>query len=111
MEAVLLSIHLIVAIGLVVTILLQRSEGGALGIGGGAGGMMTARGAGDLLSKTTRWLATVFIANSLLLGWVATHRQSDSSIIDEAMQAAPVTTEDTGNKLPDMPAIPEDGGN
>ena len=51
MQTVLLSIHLIVALALVVTILLQRSEGGALGIGGGAGGMMTARGAGDLLTK------------------------------------------------------------
>ncbi|WCL52950.1 preprotein translocase subunit SecG [Gimibacter soli] len=111
MEAVLLSIHLIVAIALVGVILLQRSEGGALGIGGGAGGLMTARGAGDLLTKTTRWLAIVFIANSLLLGWYATHKKTDNSVIEAAEQAAPVTQEEGGAQLPEMPTIPEDGGN
>ena len=108
MEAVLLTIHLIVAIALVGTILLQRSEGGALGIGGGPTGMMTARGAGDLLTRTTKWLAVVFLANSLALGWIAANRDGGTSVIDQA--AEQVDQENTGPKLPEIPTIPEDDG-
>ncbi len=108
MQTVLLSIHLIVALALVVTILLQRSEGGALGIGGGQGGMMTARGAGDLLTKTTKWLAIIFLANSLLLGWYAANKKSEADAVVEAAQEQPA--EDTGNKLPEIPTVPS-GGN
>jgi protein translocase SecG subunit len=57
---ILLVLQIIVAIALVGVILLQRSEGGALGMGGGPGGFMTARGAGDLLTRTTAILAAVF---------------------------------------------------
>ena len=109
MQTVLLSIHLIVAIALVVTILLQRSEGGALGIGGGAGGMMTARGAGDLLTKTTKWLAIVFLANSLALGWLAGQTKGEfDAVLD---QPAPEATEQDKDQLPDLPAIPDGNGN
>jgi len=108
MEAVLLSIHLIVAIGLVVVILLQRSEGGALGIGGGPTGMMTARGAGDLLTKTTRWLAIIFLANSLALGWLSANRASiDDAAIQEAVKQE---KEEGGSKLPELPTLPDDDG-
>ncbi|MFC4347650.1 preprotein translocase subunit SecG [Kordiimonas lipolytica] len=106
METVLLSIHLIVAIAMVVAILLQRSEGGALGIGGSQGGMMTARGAGDLLTKTTKWLAIVFLANSLLLGWFAAQQRGDDSIVQEVIQQE---QEDGGSQLPEIPTVPEDG--
>ena len=50
---ILLVIHILVAIALTGVVLLQRSEGGALGMGGGPTGFMTARGAGDLLTRTT----------------------------------------------------------
>jgi preprotein translocase subunit SecG len=107
MEAVLLAIHLIVAIAMVVAILLQRSEGGALGIGGGGqGGMMTARGAGDLLTKTTKWLAIIFLANSLLLGWFAANREGESAVIQEALEQE---KEEGGSQLPEIPTVPEDG--
>jgi protein translocase SecG subunit len=53
MITVLLLIHIMVAVGLVGVVLLQRSEGGALGIGGGGGGFMTGRSAGNALTKTT----------------------------------------------------------
>ncbi|GHF28363.1 hypothetical protein GCM10017044_24460 [Kordiimonas sediminis] len=105
MEAVLLSIHLIVAIALVATILLQRSEGGALGIGGGPTGMMTARGAGDLLTRTTKWLAIVFLANSLALGWISAQRNSDNDILQQAAEKAEEASD--GPKLPEMPTIPD----
>ena len=59
-QTVLLVLQILVCVGLVAVILLQRSEGGALGMGGGGGGMMTARGAGNLLSRTTAILAVFF---------------------------------------------------
>ncbi|MEX0299952.1 MAG: preprotein translocase subunit SecG [Kordiimonas sp.] len=108
MQTVLLSIHLIVALALVVTILLQRSEGGALGIGGSAGGMMTARGAGDLLTKTTKWLAIVFLANSLALGWLAGQTKGEFDSVLEQPAAAP--TEESKDQLPDLPSLPEGNG-
>lgn len=107
MEAILLTIHIIVAIAMVATILLQRSEGGALGIGGG-NGMMTARGAGDALSKTTKWLAIVFLANSLLLGWFAANNDDGASVIEQAVQQGQTTQEES--LIPETPTLPEDEG-
>lgn len=106
MEAVLLSIHLIVAIAMIVAILLQRSEGGALGIGGSQGGMMTARGAGDLLTKTTKWLAVIFLANSLALGWLAAQKRGDDAVLERAIEQ---DQEEGGSQLPEIPTVPEDG--
>ena len=63
----LLVLLVLVCIALGVVILLQRSEGGALGMGGGPSGFMTARGAGDLLTRTTSVLAGVFFFLCLLL--------------------------------------------
>lgn len=105
MQTVLLSIHLIVALALVVTILLQRSEGGALGIGGGAGGMMTARGAGDLLTKATKWLAIIFLANSLALGWLAGQQKGDLETV--VAEEPVIQTEEDGDKIPELPSLPE----
>ncbi|MBS0295932.1 MAG: preprotein translocase subunit SecG [Proteobacteria bacterium] len=64
---ILLTLEALVAVGLVLVILLQRSEGGALGIGGGGGGFMTARGAGNLLTRTTGILATLFFLLAITL--------------------------------------------
>lgn len=73
MQTVLLVIILLVAIALVAVILLQRSEGGAFGMGGGGtmGGFMTARGASNFLTRTTAILAAVFMALSLLLAVIS----------------------------------------
>ncbi|HRK96592.1 MAG TPA: preprotein translocase subunit SecG, partial [Rhodospirillales bacterium] len=71
MVTILLVIHLIIAIALVAVVLLQRSEGGALGIGGGSGGGMsgflTGRSTANLLTRTTAILAAIFIVTSLTL--------------------------------------------
>lgn len=68
----LLVVHGLITLALVGVILLQRSEGGALGIGGGgAGGLMTARGAANLLTRATTILATLFIVMSILLAVLA----------------------------------------
>ena len=61
MTTVLLVIHIMIAIALIAVVLLQRSEGGALGIGGGGGGFMTGRGAGNALTKTTAVLAAALL--------------------------------------------------
>lgn len=67
MDQILLVVQGLIALALVGTILMQRSEGGALGIGGGPGGMMSARGAGNFLTKATTILATLFLAMCILL--------------------------------------------
>ena len=69
MITVILTIHIIIAVALVGTILLQRSEGGGLGIGGSGqgGGFMTARGTANLLTRTTAFLAAGFFATSIIL--------------------------------------------
>lgn len=84
-----LVIHLILAVSLVAVILLQRSEGGALGIGGGTmGGLMTTRGSANLLTRATTVLATCFICTSLLLAiWTSANRAPES-ILDRAPPAA-----------------------
>lgn len=107
MEAVLLSIQIIVAIAIVALVLLQKSEGGALGIGGGPTGLMTARGAGDFLSKATKWAAVVFIANSLFLGWISTNRSAGANIIDQVEEES---IESGGSQLPELPTIPDGSG-
>lgn len=67
MATVVLIIHLVLAIFLIGVVLLQRSEGGALGIGGGGGGLVSARGAATALSKLTWALAIGFICTSITL--------------------------------------------
>ena len=84
MSTVLLLIHLMIAIALVGIILLQRSEGGALGIGGGGGGFMTGRSAGNALTKSTAILATCFFITSLLLTILAGRPGGTPSILGPA---------------------------
>ena len=103
MIAVLLTIHLMIAIGLIVSILLQRSEGGGLGIGGGAGGgmggFMSARGTANLLTRTTAVLAALFMGMSILLA-ILSDNGSRSSIVDRVTH--PTTTE----SVPGVPQAP-----
>ena len=76
----------IVAAALVGLVLMQRSEGGGLGIGGGGspGGRMCARGAADFLTRTTKWLAVLFVVLAIVLAAVAvdttTVREIDTSL-------------------------------
>jgi preprotein translocase subunit SecG len=79
---ILLTIHVLVCIALIAVVLLQRSEGGALGMGGGNTGFMTARGAGDLLTRTTWILGSVFFVLSLVLTMLAGQERGSSSVVD-----------------------------
>lgn len=102
MQTVLLVIHLIIAIGLVITVLLQRSEGGALGIGGGPGGMVSARGAANLLTRTTAILAACFFVTSLGLTMVASDSGRSGSVMDQKRDI-PAKAE----PAPAAPVVPE----
>ncbi|MFQ5775053.1 MAG: preprotein translocase subunit SecG [Kiloniellaceae bacterium] len=101
---VLLVIHLMLAIGLIGVVLLQRSEGGGLGIGGGGGGGMsgflTGRGTANLLTRTTATLAACFMATSILLSILSTRATEPRSILDELPAAAPV------EQQPAQPTVP-----
>ncbi len=89
MATVLLVIHLMIATALVGVVLLQKSEGGALGIGGGgAGGFLTGRGTANLLTRTTAGLAAGFFATSILLTLLANHSVERGSVFD----STPATT-------------------
>ena len=79
---ILLAILVLDCVALTGVILLQRSEGGALGMGGGPSGMFTARGAGDLLSRTTAVLATVFFVLSLGITLLAGHNRTGESVTE-----------------------------
>jgi len=77
MQTVIVAIHLMIVIALVGTVLLQRSEGGGLGIGS-PGGFMTGRGTANLLTRTTALLAVGFFVTSLLLSWIAGLNRNES---------------------------------
>lgn len=85
-------VHALVSAALVGVILMQRSEGGGLGVGGSPSGIMSARGAADFLTRTTAILAIVFVALSIVLAALAvdvsTGREIDTSL-DRSVPAAP----------------------
>jgi preprotein translocase subunit SecG len=112
MRSVLIAIQLMVSVALVISILLQRSEGGALGMGGGGagiGGLFSPRGAANTLSRTTAILAILFFATSLALTLLALHTRPHS-ILDSA-PAAPGQSLQIPKPLPlpgkqSVPAVP-----
>jgi len=102
LETVLLLIHLFLALALVIVVLLQKSEGGALGIGGGTmGGLVSARGSGGLLTKATGVIAACFIGTSLVLAILAGNTGSGpaKSIVD-------VPSKETAPIKPVGPSVP-----
>lgn len=85
MANVLIVVYLLIVLALIGVILIQRSEGGALGIGGGGGGgLMTARGSANLLTRTTAILATLFFATAIGLTILSELDRGTSSILDNA---------------------------
>ncbi|MDI6625733.1 MAG: preprotein translocase subunit SecG, partial [Brevundimonas sp.] len=84
LQTILLVAMILISVTLAGVILLQRSEGGALGMGGGPSGFMTARGAGNLLTVTTWWLAAAFFACAIGLTIVGNVSRSSQSIVERA---------------------------
>jgi preprotein translocase subunit SecG len=83
MLTVVIVIHLMIVATLIATVLLQKSEGGGLGMGGGAG-FMSSRGTANLLTRVTAVLAFGFFLTSLFLSWYASYERKPSSIIGNA---------------------------
>lgn len=90
MITVVLIIHLMIAAALVAVVLLQRSEGGALGIGG-SGGFMSSRGTANLLTRTTSILAAAFFATSIVLTILANRDLAPKSILEGVKTDTPAT--------------------
>ncbi len=106
MTEVVLIIHLLIAVALVGVVLVQRSEGGALGMGGGAGGgFMSVRGSANLLTRTTAILAGGFMITSLVLAIMAGTQTKPRSIVDGLQPAAPVAGEAPAT-TDGMPSVP-----
>ena len=103
MQTVIIVIHLMIVSVLIATVLLQKSEGGGLGMGGGAG-FMSSRGTANLLTRTTAVLAIGFFLTSLVLSWLATYDRKPSSVINNspASQSQPAG--------PATPISPPTGG-
>src|ERR1700689_1370854 len=103
MQTVIIVVHLMIVATLIATVLLQKSEGGGLGVGGGAG-FMSSRGTANLLTRTTAVLAVGFFLTSLLLSWLASYDRKSSSIID----GIPASQSQPGGATPVAP--PTSGG-
>src|SRR3954447_7014026 len=102
MQTVIIVVHLMIVATLIATVLLQKSEGGGLGVGGGAG-FMSSRGTANLLTRTTAVLAVGFFVTSLFLSWYASYDRKPSSVIGTpASQSQPAG--------PGNPAPPTSGG-
>lgn len=122
METVLIVIHLLIVIAMITFVLLQRSEGGGLGIGGGGGNMPGARSSGNPLSRATAILAVCFFASSLGLSLLARYGASPTDIFDRipagTQQEAPAGTgggildqlggDETPEPAPQTPQVPND---
>ncbi|MGV8928252.1 MAG: preprotein translocase subunit SecG [Brevundimonas sp.] len=110
LQTILLVAMILISVALAGVILIQRSEGGALGMGGGPSGMMTARGAGNLLTQTTWVLAAMFFACAIGLTILGNVDRSSRSIVDAAavgeLAAPPAGQQQAPAADPNAPAQP-----
>lgn len=108
MLIIVLVIHVLIALALIGVVLLQRSEGGALGMGGGSGGggLMSGRSAGNVLTKSTGVLGAAFMATSIVLAVLSGRDGGSGSFLDEP--APPTQTEQAPPEEPPGPAVPLD---
>ena len=83
LSGLLITLDILVCIALVASCLLQRSEGGAFGMGGGPTGLITARGAGDLLTRTTWVLFSLFLVLSVGLTLLGAHDKATSNVLSK----------------------------
>src|SRR4051794_40742741 len=103
MVIILFIIHVLIAIALIGVVMLQKSEGGALGMGGGGmSGFMTGRSTANLLTRTTAILGAAFFASSIVLVLLTQTTRAPRSIID---QGSPVSAPG-GGPVPSAPLLP-----
>lgn len=111
MTTILLLLHLLIAVSLVGIVLLQRSEGGGLGIGGGGSSFMTGRGTANMLTRVTAALAAAFFVTSLGLTILARQSSRPISPLDAPISGQPSqgkggvldSLEQGKQKLPSIP--------
>jgi preprotein translocase subunit SecG len=101
MQTVIVVVHLMLVLALIGVVLLQRSEGGGLGVGS-SGGFMSSRGTANLLTRTTAFLAIGFFLTSLLLSWLAG--------LDRKAGPSPLTGPAAPVSQPGAPPIAPEGG-
>jgi len=111
MENFVLVVHLILAVALVGIVLMQRSEGGALGMGGGGGGgglggFMSGRAAANLLTRATAVIAALFIGTSLVLAIMASSKKATTLPTTPAPVTGPAKPGTPANTLPPVPPAP-----
>ena len=111
MELVLLIVHLVLAISLIGVVLLQRSEGGALGIGGGGGGggmsgFLTGAATANLLTRATAVIAALFIASSMGLAIMSGSKRAPTSVVTGAGNTAPAAQQGSTKAPAEQPAAP-----
>ncbi|MDX2238833.1 MAG: preprotein translocase subunit SecG, partial [Hyphomonadaceae bacterium] len=106
MQAAVLIVHLFLCLGVIGLVLMQRSEGGALGMGGGGGSLMTGRGAADVLARFTSIAGALFLLTSITLTMMASAARDDAnrSIFDRA--PAPITAPAAPAPVDSAPAAP-----
>jgi preprotein translocase subunit SecG len=108
MTTIILVVHLLIAVALIGVVLLQRSEGGALGIGsGGAGSLFSSRGVANVLTRTTAILAVAFFVTSIALTMIAKKEHAPASVFDQVKPAQNGQAGQTGGGdsgiLPQLP--------
>ncbi|PPR37868.1 MAG: hypothetical protein CFH26_00506 [Alphaproteobacteria bacterium MarineAlpha6_Bin4] len=86
MESILLTIHIIVAVSLCIAVLLQRSEGGLGGLGGGMSNIMSSQSSDNFFTKLTLYLATGFIITSISLAIVSGNSNKESFIKNDIIE-------------------------
>ena len=107
MIVVLFVIHVFIAVALIGVVLLQKSEGGALGMGGGGmSGFMTGRSTANLLTRTTAILAAAFLVTSILLVVLSHVSQAPRSIVDEPVSGPAAPLAPTAPAPPTTPGVP-----
>jgi preprotein translocase subunit SecG len=99
---VLIVIHLMVVVALIGVVLLQKSEGGGLGIGS-TGGFLSSRGTANVLTRTTAYLALAFFATSLALSWFAGLERKPTSILNTGAPAGQTQPATPGQRPPLAP--------
>jgi preprotein translocase subunit SecG len=104
MQTVVILIHLMIVLAMVGLVLIQKSEGGGLGMGGGSGGgFMSNRGTANVLTRATGILAALFFATSLILSILASYDRKPRSVLDSGGTPAPAGA-------PAVPVSPGTGG-
>jgi len=86
MQTILLVIQIFIALALIGVILIQRSSSDGLGLSGSGNSFMSGRASANLLTRTTAILAALFMANCLLLAWIASHSGTQGSVINQMIE-------------------------